>query len=92
MLIDGRGVPLGAAVEGANVHDQKLVKATLNSIPVPRPKPSLRKPLEERSFCILHQVNKLLDQGLLPSFDLPSRRNHVEEVRSVDFRKRHLPP
>jgi putative transposase len=44
VLIDGRGVPLGAAVDGANVHDQKLVKETLNNIPVPRPKPSRRKP------------------------------------------------
>ena len=44
VLIDGRGVPLGAAVDGANVHDQKLVKATLDNIPVERPKPAQRKP------------------------------------------------
>ena len=44
MLIDGRGVPLGAAVDGANVHDQKLVKETLDSIPVERPQPTPRKP------------------------------------------------
>ncbi|HYV37572.1 MAG TPA: hypothetical protein VE988_17840 [Gemmataceae bacterium] len=47
-------------------------------------------PLEERSFCILHHVNKLVDQWLLPSFDFPSRRNHVEEFCSVDLRKLHL--
>jgi len=44
VLIDGRGVPLGAAVAGANVHDQKLVRETLDNIPVARPKPSPRKP------------------------------------------------
>jgi putative transposase len=44
VLIDGRGVPLGAAVDGANVHDQKLVKETLDSIPVERPQPTPRKP------------------------------------------------
>jgi putative transposase len=44
VLIDGRGVPLGAAVDGANVHDQKLVKETLNSVPVERPQPTPRKP------------------------------------------------
>jgi putative transposase len=44
VLIDGRGVPLGAAVAGANVHDQKLLAATLDDIPVPRPKPTPRKP------------------------------------------------
>jgi putative transposase len=31
-LIDGRGVPLAVAVEGANVPDQKLVAATLDGI------------------------------------------------------------
>ncbi len=37
MLTDGRGVPLGIAIAGANTHDQKLLEATLRSIPVPRP-------------------------------------------------------
>jgi transposase len=44
VLIDGRGVPLGAAVDGANVHDQKLVEETLDNIPVQRPQPTPRKP------------------------------------------------
>ena len=44
VLTDGRGVPLGVAVAGANVHDQKLFAATLGSIPVRRPKPTARKP------------------------------------------------
>jgi transposase len=43
VLIDGRGVPTGVAVAGANVHDQKLVKETIDSIPVRRPKPTRRK-------------------------------------------------
>ena len=43
MLIDGRGVPIGVAVSGANVHDRKLLAATLDSIPVRRPKPKRRK-------------------------------------------------
>ena len=38
-LIDGRGVPLAVAVEGANVPDQKLVAATLDAIPVDAPIP-----------------------------------------------------
>ena len=43
MLTDGRGVPLAVAIEGANVHDQKLVAATFNSLPIRRPKPQPRK-------------------------------------------------
>ena len=44
MLVDGRGVPLGVAVDGANVFDQKLVAATLDGIPVKRPKPTPQAP------------------------------------------------
>lgn len=43
MLTDGRGVPIGVAISGANVHDQKLVNETLQSIPVDRPRPTERE-------------------------------------------------
>jgi transposase len=43
VLTDGRGVPLGVAVDGANVHDQKLVTQTFDSLPVRRPKRCSRK-------------------------------------------------
>jgi putative transposase len=43
-LIDGRGVPLAVAVEGANVPDQKLVAATLDAIPVERPDSTPEQP------------------------------------------------
>lgn len=44
MLIDGQGVPLAVAVDGANVPDQKLVETTLDTIPVPRPEPTRNRP------------------------------------------------
>jgi putative transposase len=44
VLVDGNGVPLAVAVEGANVHDQKLLEATLDAIPVSRPEPAPYKP------------------------------------------------
>jgi putative transposase len=44
VLTDGRGIPLGLAVDGANRHDQKLFRATLDSIPVRRPRPTSRRP------------------------------------------------
>jgi putative transposase len=49
VVIDGRGVPLGVAVDGANVHDQKLVAATLDNIPVERPTPT---PSEPQHLCL----------------------------------------
>jgi transposase len=43
VLTDGRGVPIGVAVSGANVHDQRLVNETLQNIPIRRPRPTKRK-------------------------------------------------
>ena len=36
-------MPLGIAVAGANAHDVKLLRATLQSIPLPRPKSTGRR-------------------------------------------------
>lgn len=44
VLTDGRGVPVGLEVAGANRPDMTLVGATLESIPTPRPKSTLKKP------------------------------------------------
>lgn len=41
-------MPLAVAVEGANVHDQKLVTATLQSLPVRRPRP---RPRHRQHLC-----------------------------------------
>ena len=43
-LCDGHGLPLAIAVEGANVHDTKLVAATLDAIVIARPEPSEEAP------------------------------------------------
>jgi putative transposase len=37
VLTDGRGVPIGLAVDGANRNDCKLTRATIESIAVERP-------------------------------------------------------
>ena len=36
-------MPLGVEISGANTHDIKLLEATLDSIPLKRPKPTRRK-------------------------------------------------
>jgi len=48
VLAEGRGLPIGIAVSGANVHDQKLVIETLQNIPVRRPQPTATK---EQHLC-----------------------------------------
>jgi len=43
LLTEATGVPIGLAVAGANRHDSKMVEATIESIPVKRPKPTKKK-------------------------------------------------
>lgn len=57
-------MPIGLAIDGANRHDSKLVKATLESIPLERPKPTKKKP---QGIC--------LDKG----YDYDTVRDLVEE-------------
>ena len=44
MLTEGHGVPIGVAVDGANRHDMKLVRQTIESILVKRPTPTEEEP------------------------------------------------
>ena len=43
-MTDGHGVPIGLAVAGANRHDMKLVRETLDSLIVARPAPTAGQP------------------------------------------------
>lgn len=44
MLTEAKGVPVGLAVDGANRHDMKLFRATVEAIPVERPAPTPEQP------------------------------------------------
>lgn len=43
-LCEGHGLPLAVTVDGANVHDTRLVAPTLNAIVIARPEPSEKAP------------------------------------------------
>lgn len=49
MLTEKKGIPLGLAVDGANRHDIKLARATLESIQIDRPKPRIWK---KQNLCL----------------------------------------
>jgi transposase len=44
LLAEGHGVPLGLAVDGANRHNLKPVRATIQSLVVQRPEPTAGQP------------------------------------------------
>src|SRR5690242_9718566 len=49
MLTDGRGVPLAAVIDGANRNDQKLMRQTIEAMPVERPQPT---PDQPQNLCL----------------------------------------
>jgi hypothetical protein len=44
VIVEADGGPLGVVVAGANVHDTKLLKQTIEAIVVDRPKPTDKTP------------------------------------------------
>ena len=63
LLTEAQGIPVGLAVDGANRHDMKLVRSTLDSLPVPRPTPS---PDHPQGLCLdkgydFDEVRRTLD-------------------------------
>ncbi len=49
VLTDGNGVPLGLVIDSANTNDFKVAKPTLESMPIPRPKPTEQYP---QNMCL----------------------------------------
>ena len=74
MIVEEDGGPLGAVIDGANVHDTKLLEATIEAIVVERPEPTERSP---QNLC--------LDKG----YDNPTGRaavakhEYTPHVRSI---------
>ena len=48
VLTDGRGVPLGVTLTGANVHDMHMVGKTLDAVPLRAP----RGPRRPKNICL----------------------------------------
>jgi putative transposase len=78
VIVEADGGPLGIVVAGANVHDTKLLNATIESIVVDRPKPSTRSP---QHLC--------LDKG----YDNPTghqtvkQQNYIPHIRRIGEEK-----
>lgn len=50
-MVEGDGIPVGLAVEGANRHDMKLVRQTLESIPAEAQRPAPSE-VEPQGLCL----------------------------------------
>jgi putative transposase len=64
VLCDGAGIPIGLAVDGANRHDMKLTRPTLETLAIERPQSG---PYRRQHLCLdkaydFNAVRELLDQ------------------------------
>lgn len=81
LLTDGRGLPLGCVMEGANKNDFKLTRETLRSIPVKRSRPTDTHP---QGICLDKGYDYDEVRGLLKRFHfVPHIRSRGEEARSI---------
>jgi len=85
LLVERNGIPIGLTVDGANRHDMKMTKPTLQSIPVGKPEPTRRRP---QNIC--------MDKG----YDYPEVHELLEDwgytvhipPRGADVKKRKKIP
>jgi transposase len=81
LLTEGHGVPVGLVVDGANRHDMKLVRATLESIVVARPKPTSDTP---QGMCLDKGYDYDEVRALLIEFGFTAHiRSRDEEAREL---------
>ena len=73
LLVEGQGIPIAITIDGANRHDMKMTKATLQSIVVCRPPP---QPSSSSSTANTQQQQHIcLDKG----YDYPEVYELLEE-------------
>lgn len=81
LLTEGHGVPLGLAVEGANRHDMKLVRATLESLVVKCPEPSADAPL---GMCLDKGYDYADVRAILTEFGFTAHiQSRADEAREL---------
>ena len=88
MLTEGQGVPIGLAVEGANRHDMKLVRETVENIVVARPEPTPQHP---QGMCLdkgydYQQVRDILEEFGFTAH-IRSRGQEAQEIKNEAGKK-----
>jgi putative transposase len=84
LLTEGHGVPLGLALDGANRHDMKLVRPTLESVVVERPPPTAKQP---QGLCLDKGYDYAEVRGIVQEFGFTAHiRGRGEEAQALKAR------
>jgi putative transposase len=89
VLTDGRGVPLGVVIDGANRNDHKLMGQTLEAIPLERPIPTADTP---QNLCLDkgydYREPRALADELAFTLHLRTRGEEVKAKRQAQAKAR----
>jgi len=81
LLTEGSGVPISLAIEGANRHDMKLVRETIENIVVKRPEPSPEQP---QGMCLDKGYDFQEVRDILTEFGFTAHiRSRGEEAKEL---------
>ena len=81
LLTEGHGVPVGLAVDGANRHDMKLVRSTVETLVVERPTPTDEEP---QGMCLDKGYDFDEVRAILQEFGFTAHiRSRGEEARAL---------
>lgn len=87
LLVEATGGPLAIVIAGANVHDVKLLAATLEAVVVQRPRPMPECP---QHLCLDKGYDNPTGHGTVPRYDyVPHIRRIGEEKKDGWGKKTH---
>src|SRR6266496_3013910 len=89
LLTEGKGVPLAICPAGANRNDFKLTRATIESIPIERPRPTRKRP---QGLCLDRGYDYDEVRELAAEFGFtPHIRGRGEEAQAISARPASAP-
>ncbi len=74
LLVEADGGPLSVIVAGANVHDTKLLEATIEAIVVERPQPTAESP---QNLCLDKAYDNPTGHRVVPAYGY---RGHIRRI------------
>lgn len=81
LVTEAHGIPLGLAVDGANRHDMKLVRSTLDSLVIKRPQPTEAQP---QGMCLDKGYDDQEVRDILAEFGFTAHiRSRGEEAQAI---------
>jgi putative transposase len=88
LVVEATGGPLGATIAGANVHDTKLLAATLEAIVVERPQPTAERP---QPLCLDKGDDNPTGHETVATYQYPPQIRRIGEERRDSYGQKTSP-